>query len=206
MYDLGLGDGALRWIVERSHITVRSIPDTPLVQAIRLACGDRTMAKPKAGGSSICPELILDAPYRRVAWIDADAIVLGIEPLFDLMVTTGGDTETSPWQTANLSSFCTIFPCPLWHKLPEILLNAGGSGWCLDRDRACWRLYAPDPVYFRGQSLPRETVRWHDQGCLIWALQNAGILHPSRSSMNLCVSTVPSAAFSLLIRMQVIQS
>ena len=78
VYDLGLGDEALRWIEEHPHITVRPIPKTPLVQAIRLACGDRTMAKPtkREWPLWICPELILDAPYRRVAWIDADAIVL----------------------------------------------------------------------------------------------------------------------------------
>ena len=79
MYDLGLDDEALCWIEEHPHITVRPIPKTPLVQAIRLACGDRTMAKPtkREWPLWICPELILDAPYRRVAWIDADAIVEG---------------------------------------------------------------------------------------------------------------------------------
>ena len=197
VYDLGLGDGALRWIAERSHITVRSIPDTPLVQAIRLACGDRTMAKPtkREWPLWICPELILDAPYRRVAWIDADAIVLrGIEPLFDLI--RHGPVVTpenfAPEQTAN--------PIELLHHLPlsrsgtkpvpEILLNAGVSGWCLDRDRALLEAYThPIRCIFQGQSLPRETVRWHDQGCLIWALQNAGynssILQDRR--WNLCV-------------------
>ena len=42
---------------------------------------------------------------------------------------------------------------------------------------------------FQGRSLNRDLVRWHDQGCLIWALQNAGydasILQNRR--WNLCV-------------------
>ena len=121
VYDLGLGDEALRWIAERPHVTVRSIPKTPLVQAIRLACGDRTMAKPtkREWPLWICPELILDSPYRRVAWIDADAIVLrGIESLFDLirhgpLVTP---ENLAPEQTAN--------PIELLQQLP---LSRSGS-------------------------------------------------------------------------------
>ena len=42
---------------------------------------------------------------------------------------------------------------------------------------------------FEGRSLERDLVRWHDQGCLIWALQNAGydssLLQNRR--WNLCV-------------------
>ena len=42
---------------------------------------------------------------------------------------------------------------------------------------------------FQRGALPREAVRWHDQGCLIWALQQAGyddrLLRPRR--FNLCV-------------------
>ena len=74
--------------------------------------------------------------------------------------------------------------------MPEILLNAGVSGWCVERDRPLLEAYThPIRCIFQGKSLPREAVSWHDQGCLIWALQNAGY----NSSMlqdrrwNLCV-------------------
>ena len=197
VYDLGLGEEALRWVAERPHITVRSIPQTPLVQAIRLACGERSMAKPtkREWPLWICPELILDAPYRRVAWIDADAIVLrGIESLFDLirhgpLVTP---ENLAPDQTANPIELLQHLPLSRSGAMPvsEILLNAGVSGWCLERDRPLLEAYThPIRCIFQGKSLPREVVRWHDQGCLIWALQNAGynssILQDRR--WNLCV-------------------
>ena len=42
---------------------------------------------------------------------------------------------------------------------------------------------------FQAGALSRDAVRWHDQGCLIWALQNAGfnssILRPKQ--WNCCV-------------------
>lgn len=197
VYDLGLGDEALRWIAERPHVTVRSIPKTPLVQAIRLACGDRTMAKPtkREWPLWICPELILDSPYRRVAWIDADAIVLrGIESLFDLirhgpLVTP---ENLAPEQTANPIELLQQLPLSRSGSNPvsDILLNAGVSGWCLERDRALLEAYTyPIRCIFQGRSIPIDAVRWHDQGCLIWALQNAGydssILQDKR--WNLCV-------------------
>ena len=197
VYDLGLNGAAKRWIEERPCITVRSIPQTPLVQAIRQACGDRTMAKPtkREWPLWICPELILDAPYQRVAWIDADAIVLrGVESLFDLIrhgpVVT--PENLAPEQTANPIELLQHLPLSRSGSkpVPEILLNAGVSGWCLERDRALLEAYThPIRCIFQGQSVPREAVRWHDQGCLIWALQNAGhnssLLQDPR--WNLCV-------------------
>ena len=196
VYDLGLSDAARDWISERPQITLRSIPDTSLVKAIRLACGDRVMTKrtKREWPLWICPELILDAPYRRVAWIDADAIVLrGIESLFKLIrlgpVVT--PENLAPEKTANPLE---LYRLPLSrtgsHPVPDILLNAGVSGWCLERDEALLEAYTyPIRCIFQGKVMPRNAVSWHDQGCLIWALQNAGydssILQNKR--WNLCV-------------------
>ena len=197
VYDLGLSDAARHWVSERPGINVRSIPQTPLVEAIRQACGNRTMAKPtkREWPLWICPELILDAPYRRVAWIDADAIVLrGVDSLFDLIrhgpVVT--PENLAPEQTANPIELLQHLPLSRSgsKSVPEILLNAGVSGWCLERDRALLEAYThPIRCIFQGKSLSRDAVRWHDQGCLIWALQNAGytssILQDRR--WNLCI-------------------
>ena len=197
VYDLGLSDAARHWVAERPGINVRSIPQTPLVEAIRQACGNRTMAKPtkREWPLWICPALILDAPYRRVAWIDADAIVLrGVDLLFDLIrqgpVVT--PENLAPEQTANPIELLRHLPLSRSgsKSVPEILLNAGVSGWCLERDRALLEAYThPIRCIFQGKSLSRDAVRWHDQGCLIWALQNAGytssILQDRR--WNLCI-------------------
>ena len=201
VYDLGLSDEAKNWVAKRPYITLRSIPQSPLVESIRSACGDRVMAKStkREWPLWICPELILDSPYRRVAWIDADAIVLrGVESFFDLIrqVPVVTSENLAPQQTANPISLLQHLPLSRSgsNPVPDILLNAGVSGWCLDRDRSLLEAYThPIRCIFQAKSIPREAVRWHDQGCLIWALQNAGynssILQDRR--WNLCVKHSP---------------
>lgn len=208
VYDLGLSDEARAWVAKRPYISLRTIPNSPLIESIRLACGDRTMAKrtKREWPLWICPELILDAPYRRVAWIDADAIVLrGVEMLFQLIRRGPFVTPENfaPEKTANPTEL--LKHLPLSHSgsnpVQDILLNAGVSGWCLERDRALLEAYThPIRCIFQGKSIPRDSVRWHDQGCLIWALQNAGfdssILQDRR--WNLCVKHTSLAGMDLL--------
>ena len=197
VYDLGLSDSSRRWIEAQPLISIRSIPDTPLVRAIQRDCGERTMAKvtKREWPLWICPELILDAPYQRVAWIDADAVVLrGLSRLFALIAKSPFITRENlaPEQTSNPPQLLDQLPLARGDAatVDEILLNAGVSGWCLKRDRPLLEGYThPIRCIFEGRSLARDAVRWHDQGCLIWALQNAGydasILKPKR--WNLCV-------------------
>ena len=195
VYDLGLSYESLQWVSSHPSVKVRAIPQTPLISSIRHACGNSTMPKrtKREWPLWICPELILDAPYRRVAWIDADAIVLrGINKMFALI-------RKMPFITQeNFAPDCTANPKELLEKLPlghqnaveDILLNAGISGWCLDRDRSILEGYNyPIRRIFQARALSRDSVSWHDQGCLIWALQNAGfnssILRPKQ--WNCCV-------------------
>ena len=198
VYDLGLGEQAHRWVAAHPAISIRPIPDTPLVRAIHDACGERALAKAtkREWPLWICPELILAAPFRRVAWIDADAIVLrGLKHLFRLVERQPLITHENlaPDQTANPPELLEQLPlAPRQRRKPvqDILLNAGVSGWCLERDRALLEGYThPIRCIFQGRSLAPDQVRWHDQGCLIWALQNAGygpdILQSKR--WNLCV-------------------
>lgn len=196
LYDLGLGESAHRWVAEHPRIEIRPIPDTPLVRAIRQVCGERHLAKvtKREWPLWICPELILDAPYQQVAWIDADAIVLrGLNRLFQRIGRGPFITpeNLAPEQTANPSGLLAALPQAHGQThAPEILLNAGVSGWDRQRDRHLLEAYNhPVRCIFEGRSLDRTLVRWHDQGCLIWALQNAGldsrILQNRR--WNLCV-------------------
>ena len=196
LYDLGLGESARRWVEEHPYIEIRSIPDTPLVRAIRQGCGERHLAKAtkREWPLWICPELILDAPYQQVAWIDADAIVLrGLPRMFRRIGRAPFITpeNLAPDQTANPTALLAVLPQAHGQQsAPEILLNAGVSGWDRNRDRHLLEAYNhPVRCIFEGRSLERDLVRWHDQGCLIWALQNAG--HDSRilqnRRWNLCV-------------------
>ena len=195
VYDLGLSEESRRWVARHPEITIRPIPETSLVQAIRQDCGERSLAKAtkREWPLWICPDLILDAPYRRVAWIDADAIVLrGLQGLFRRIAQAPFITRENlaPEQTANPPELLHQLPLASGEPAEDILLNAGVSGWCLERDRALLEGYThPIRCIFQGRTLVRDAVRWHDQGCLIWALQNAGydssVLRAKR--WNLCV-------------------
>ena len=177
VYDLGLNDEARTG--SPSDLMSPCVRFPPLIESIRMACGDRAMARTKREWP-LWTAQNLDAPYRRVAWIDADAIVLrGLQSFFDLI-------RLGPVITPeNLAPEKTANPVELLHHLPlsrsgsntvpDILLNAGVSGWCLERDRSLLEGYIyPIRCIFQGKSIPSDVVRWHDQGCLIWALQNAG--------------------------------
>ena len=208
VYDLGLNDEARDWVAKRPHVTLRSIPSSPLIESIRMACGDRAMAKrtKREWPLWICPELILDAPYRRVAWIDADAIVLrGLQSFFDLIRLGPVITpeNLAPEKTANPVELLQHLPLSRSgsNTVPDILLNAGVSGWCLERDRSLLEGYIyPIRCIFQGKSIPSDVVRWHDQGCLIWALQNAGydssILQ--NKHWNLCVKNSKLSGISTI--------
>ena len=128
-----------------------------------------------------------------MAWIDADAIVLcGLQGLFRRIARSPFITRENlaPEQTANPSELLHQLPFASGEPASDILLNAGVSGWCLERDRALLEGYThPIRCIFQGRTLARDAERWHDQGCLIWALQNAGydsrVLRSKR--WNLCV-------------------
>lgn len=196
VYDLGLGEAARAWIAARPGMEIRPIPDTPLIRAIQAACGESRMAKPtkREWPLWICPSLIQDAPFARAFWIDSDIVVLR-----DFEALTASLAQGPVVVAENLAPEACDNP-PLLHDLLPIAfplretnrlrLNAGLSGWDLQRDAHLLEAYQFPirQVFLRG-ALPREAVRWHDQGALIWALQQAGygdhLLRPRR--FNLCV-------------------
>lgn len=196
VYDLGLGPEACAWIEGQAGIERRPIPDTPLVRAIQARCGDNRMAKAtkREWPLWICPTLIEAAPFERVFWIDSDIVVLR-----DLAALLESLDQGPVVVEENLAPEACDNPPQLYDLLPighplhggnRLRLNAGLSGWDRHRDAHLLEAYQFPirQVFLRG-ALPREAVRWHDQGCLIWALQQAGyddrLLRPRR--FNLCV-------------------
>ena len=49
VYDLGLSEESRRWVARHPEITIRPIPETPLVQAIRRDCGNAPWPRPRNG-------------------------------------------------------------------------------------------------------------------------------------------------------------
>jgi hypothetical protein len=196
VYDLGLGPAACAWIERQEGIERRPIPDTPLVRAIQARCGDNRMAKAtkREWPLWICPTLIEAAPFERVFWIDSDIVVLrDLAQLLESLARGPVVVEENLAPEACDNPPLLYDLLPIGHPLHEgnrLRLNAGLSGWDRQRDAHLLEAYQFPirQVFLRG-ALPREAVRWHDQGSLIWALQQAGyddqLLQPRR--FNLCV-------------------
>lgn len=196
VYDLGLGPAACAWIDAQAGMERHPIPDTPLVRAIQARCGESRMAKAtkREWPLWICPTLIEAAPFERVFWIDSDIVLLrDLDSLLERLDQGPVVVEENlaPQACDNPPQLYDLLPIahPL-HGGNRLRLNAGLSGWDRRRDAHLLEAYQFPirQVFLRG-AVPREAVRWHDQGSLIWALQQAGyddrLLLPSR--FNLCV-------------------
>jgi hypothetical protein len=197
VYDLGLGEAARAWIEAHPGIERRAIPDTTLVRAIQAACGDRRMAKAskREWPLWICPTLIEDAPWPKVFWMDSDLVLLrDLEEMVQRLEEGPFVVEENlaPEATDNPASLYSLLPLlPGLHQGNRLRLNAGLTGWDRQRDAHLLEAYQfPIRQIFLRGALPRDAVRWHDQGALIWALQQAGhddrLLRPRR--WNLCVA------------------
>ncbi len=197
VYDLGLGEAARAWIEAQPGLERRAIPDTPLVRAIQAACGDSRLAKAskREWPLWICPTLIEDAPWPKVFWMDSDLVLLR-----DLEAMVQGleegpfvvEENLAPEATDNPAGLYDLLPLlPGLHQANRLRLNAGLTGWDRQRDAHLLEAYQfPIRQIFLRRALPRDAVRWHDQGALIWALQQAG--HDDRllrhRRWNLCVA------------------
>jgi glycosyltransferase involved in cell wall biosynthesis len=181
VFDLGLGSEAREWIDRYPHITIRPIPDSELISTIQQICGESPTRKSgkREWPLWICPSLILDSPYEEFFWFDADVIMLrGLEDMFTILQKQPFIVEE------NFAPHVTDNPAELYEYLPvgfplsdtnRIRLNAGITGWIHGRDQHLMDAYNhPVVSTFLGKLFPRTNIRWWDQGCLIWALQQAG--------------------------------
>jgi hypothetical protein len=181
VYDLGLSEGARAWIDAQEGVSLRPIPDTPLIRAIRASPSSRS--RPNAMREEwplwICPSLIQDAPWQRVFWIDSDIVLLrDLEEMLSRLDNAPfiAEETLAPDATDNPEELYTWLPLggPR-DRRNRLRLNAGLSGWDRDRDAHLLDAYQfPIRLIFLAGVLPRDTLRWWDQGSLIWALQQAG--------------------------------
>ncbi len=71
-------------------------------------------------------------------------------------------------------------------------VNAGVSGWRLERDRAVLDAYIAPVARAARDPQVMDNIAWHDQGALIWAIQSRGLEDRVLPSplWNLCVDHV----------------
>ncbi len=167
LFDQGL-TAEERKVGTADGMIIRDLPELPSRQRLRDARERQLWIK---------PFLIGACPFTHVLWIDSDAVVLRNLTEAFVLATKGFTVFRElhwPEGTPN--------PLPLYLRFPTaarpsgIVLNAGVI-FCHPRrdDGICnaWRWLARHAIEDREVA---KLIRWHDQGCLIWALHTAGRL------------------------------
>ncbi len=177
-FDGGLNDTQIAWIQKHlKNCTVRPIPDTPETRQILQKLEGNSDNGTRESMLWICPFLIKDSPYQRVIWLDSDLIVVNrLGELFELL--DDGPVFTlenfNPSATANHPDLYRELPISTDSNSPPPLVNGGVSGWDLNRDAEILNDYMRPALHACENHTVRRAIAWHDQGCLIWAIQNNG--------------------------------
>lgn len=198
-FDLGLSEQQRAIASAVDNLSILPLPETPLIDEIRTQ-----MAKaPKLAKAHkrvwplwICPALISAAPFRRVFWMDCDvAILRNLPGLFALLDDGPVFTpeNNAPDATPNNPALYEYLAIDR-HFDPRIpAVNAGISGWDLERDRSVLAAYLYPVREAISDERVRDAISWHDQGALIWAIQRCGLEHRvvETTAWNLCVRNSP---------------
>jgi len=179
-FDLGMTSDQLAYASTRSHLRILSLPDDRRIDHVRNA----TRADAPLGKAQkriwplwICPILIDHAPFDDVYWLDCDLLVLrDLDQMFS-------ELEHGPVFTPENKAPHVTANDPLLYDYAKIgrsfdpnrpLINAGVSGWRKSRDGDVLWAYLDMIERAMDEPVLRRLISWHDQGCLIWAIQKTG--------------------------------
>jgi len=197
-YDAGLTPEQRKSAGSLAGLTILDLPDDPLIAALEEATRHR---KPPAKPGKriwplwICPLLIRAAPFEEVFWIDCDILVLrGLDELFERLADGPVFTpeNKAPELTPNSPRLYELLPIERAFDRCVPVVNGGVSGWRKDRDNSALAAYIrPVAAAARAPEI-MDAISWHDQGALIWAIQNLGLEDRVLQSplWNLCVDHV----------------
>jgi SAM-dependent methyltransferase len=195
-FDLGITDEQ-KDLATRSYpeLLILPVPETADIAAVREAFGDSgALAKPgkRVWPLWACPFLIAASPFKRVFWIDSDIVILrDLRGLFALLEDGPVFTPENfaPEATPNKPELYELLPIRRAFNPKEPTVNAGVSGWDLERDQNAIEAYMLPVRKACADPRVAQAISWHDQGALIWAIQNTGLEHRVAKSWkwNLCV-------------------
>jgi len=99
----------------------------------------------------------------------------------------------APHATPNHAGLYDLAPIDRQFDRSEPRVNAGVSGWRKGRDGPVLAAYAHLVERASIDSNLRALISWHDQGCLIWAIQKTGMETRVVEGFdwNLCVVNTP---------------
>ncbi len=205
-YDAGLTPEQRAGAARRENLRVLDLPDDPLIAELIAATRDcAPLAKPgkRIWPLWICPLLLRAAPLQEMFWLDCDVVVLrGLDELFAMLEDGPVFTpeNKAPDRTANSPALYRKLPIRRRFDPKVPAVNAGVSGWRRGRDDPALEAYIrPVAAAARDQSV-RDTISWHDQGALIWAIQSLGLEHRvlQTTVWNLCVDRARVSAETLV--------
>lgn len=200
-FDLGLTDDQRAAASAIDNLTILPLPDSPLIRMIRSEFSNApslAKAHKRVWPLWICPALISSAPFRKVFWFDCDIAVLrNLDKLFELLDEGPVFTpeNNAPEVTPNKPELYDLLPIRREFNQQRPAVNAGVSGWDLQRDRAILAAYIHPVFQACSDPLVREAISWHDQGALIWAIQQCGMEHRvlKTPAWNLCIKNSTAA-------------
>lgn len=194
-FDIGLSPDQKIWADENLPLLIiKDIPDDNLINTIKSYNEKTTLAKKgkRQWPLWICPILIKNSPFTKTLWLDCDLVILrNLGTLFKKLDTGPVFTpeNLAPQVTANKSKLYKLLPIQRDFNENNALINAGVSGWHLDRDKKILNDYTfLVSKAFEDEDI-KNSISWHDQGCLIWAILNNGMENRIATDWkwNLCV-------------------
>ena len=197
-FDVGLTQAQRAQAATVSGLTISPLPDDPLIDELKQATHRRPpLLKPgkRLWPLWICPLVIRAAPFEEVFWLDCDILVLrGLDELFDRLELGPVFTpeNKAPEKTPNPPRLYELMPIARAFDPMAPTLNAGVSGWRRGRDDDALEAYIRPVAAAARDPEVMDSISWHDQGALIWAVQNLGLEDRVVGSplWNLCVDHV----------------
>jgi hypothetical protein len=197
-YDIGLTEAQKRLAAGLEDLAVLPLPDDPLIGELEAAtrrCAPLMKPGKRIWPLWICPLLIRAAPFEEVFWLDCDLLVLrGLDELFGFLDQGPVFTpeNKAPERTANPARLYGLLPIGRVFDPSEPKVNGGVSGWRRGRDDEALEAYIRPVAAAARDPQVMDSISWHDQGALIWAIQSLGLEDRVLGSphWNLCVDHV----------------
>lgn len=197
-FDIGLTDAQRRQAVDLTDLEILPLPDEPLIAELQEAtrrCAPLMKPGKRIWPLWICPLLIRTAPFEEVFWLDCDLLVLrGLDEMFGFLDQGPVFTpeNKAPERTPNPPRLYELMPIgrPFDPVIPTV--NGGVSGWRRGRDEAALEAYIRPVAAAARDPEVMDSISWHDQGALIWAIQSLGLEDRVLASplWNFCVDRV----------------
>jgi len=162
--DLGLTESQRNWCLDQCNVLVWAPPQLyQPMQRIRERFWWQAWIK---------PYYLIQAPFDRVLWIDADCVVVNsLEDAFESL-------KTAPLLVRDATTVVTENDPRLYEHLPlpcnamtqGINVNSGVVGLCKIRDRELLSAWAWSAQWSAMHPHLQSFIAWADQGLLLWAL------------------------------------